>query len=264
MTRSKGRILGPGDTGAVVERILEELARRRMTRLALADASKISLSTLEKVLSGRRTLTLPTIVRIEEALGLRLRTSPAMEEPVSHAGGNSVVAPGGSASAPDELGGYGRAAVAWLEGSYLTLRPSFGHRSAVYAYRTDIRWEMERAVLTFREAERVDHDFTQFGDVAVPHQSGHIYLITNRHGQHRMVVVGRPTITGEMHGLLTTLQAGRGTHLSPVATPIAMKLLKPGESVEYGRIAPGHDRYGVYHALLRRTLSDHYAELITP
>ena len=45
----------------------------------------------------------------------------------------------------------------------------------------------------------------------MPNQSGHIYLVTNRHGQHRLITVSRPTITGEMYGILTTLLAGRGS-----------------------------------------------------
>ena len=56
---------------------------------------------------------------------------------------------------------------------------------------------------------------------SVPNQSGHIYLVTNRHGQHRLITVSRPTITGEMYGILTTLLAGRGSLLTPIAAPIA-------------------------------------------
>ena len=41
----------------------------------------------------------------------------------------------------------------------------------------------------------------------MPHQSGHIYLVVNRNGQYRLIIVSRPTISGEMYGILTTLQA---------------------------------------------------------
>ena len=67
--------------------------------------------------------------------------------------------------------------------------------------------------LAFRERERSDAAYAQFGEVAVPNQSGHIYLVTNRHGQHRLITVSRPTITGEMYGILTTLLSGRGSAL---------------------------------------------------
>ncbi len=233
-------------------RLREELARRRMTRQGLADAAKISISTLEKVLAGRRTFTLATIVRLEEGLGIKLLPAASAR----------AAASGDVATAPDELGSYNRAAVQWLEGSYLTLRPSFGDKNAVYAYRTDISWNEASGALIFREGDRVDTDYTQFGTVAVPHQSGHIYLVTNRHGQHRMIVVARPTITGDMHGILTTLQSGRGAHLSPVAAPIVLTRLRNGEKAQYGRISQGHACYGRYAALLKRTLEDQFAAFV--
>ena len=49
--------------------VREELARRRLSRQWLADEAKVSLSTLEKALSGRRPFTLATVVRLEDALG---------------------------------------------------------------------------------------------------------------------------------------------------------------------------------------------------
>ena len=52
-------------------RLREELARRRMSRASLADHAKISLSSLEKPLSGQRPFTDQALVRIETALGPR-------------------------------------------------------------------------------------------------------------------------------------------------------------------------------------------------
>lgn len=244
----------PEESEALSRRLKEELARRRMTRAALANAAKLSISTLEKVLSGKRAFTLATVIRLEEGLGATLldRSPPT--------NGRSLPIPDGNA--PDQLGGYNRGAVSWLEGAYLTVRPSFGDHKAVYAYRTDIVWDDASARLVFREAERIDQDYTQFGEVAVPHQSGHIYLVTNRHGQHRLIVAARPTIRGEMHGLLTTLQSGRGAHLSPVATPIVLRVLKPDEKVAYGRVQPGHPAFATYKALLKRTLDENFAAFL--
>lgn len=256
MTKPTSRPNGAGqpDYAHVASRVLEELARRRMSRASLAAAAKLSLSTIEKILSGRRAMTLTTVVRLEEALRVRLRS-----ETIEAADGIARTPAG---CAPDELGGYARAAVAWLEGGYLTLRPSFSGNGAIYAYRTDIAWNESRSVLTFREAERADSDYTQFGDVAVPHQSGHIYLVTNRHGQHRLVVLARPTITGELHGLVTTLQAGRGSQLTPVSMPVVLAPIKPDHAPQFGRIAAGHRAHATYGSLLRRTVSEHYAQFI--
>ena len=51
----------------IAETIREEIARRRMSRQTLAEQAKLSLSTLEKVLGGRRPFTLATTVRLEQA-----------------------------------------------------------------------------------------------------------------------------------------------------------------------------------------------------
>jgi transcriptional regulator with XRE-family HTH domain len=243
------------ETETMAARIREELARRRLSRSALAASARISLSTLEKALSGRRPFTLATLVRLEEALGLSLRAG----EPAA----KTHAKPSGNGSAPDELGSYARAAVAWLEGSYLTLRPSVSDRGALYAYRTDIAWDDASSTLTFREAERLDREFTQFGSVAVPHQSGHIYLATNRHGQHRLAIVARPTISGDMHGILTTLQAGKGSHLSPISMPIVLSPMKSHPTAQFGQIRGGHAAHFAYTALLRRTTADQFATFLT-
>ena len=248
--------LSEADGRAATQRVVEEIARRRLSRRHLADLARISLSTLEKVLSGRRPFTLTTLVRIEEALGISLRSLNG------HGGNGRDHGPGAGVAAglaPDELGNYARAGVAWLEGSYLTIRPSFGEKAAVYAYRTEIAWDDAQSILTFREAERTDTAFTQFGSVAVPNQSGYVYLVTNRHGQYRLIVVSRPTIRGEMHGILTTLMAGRGSQLTPISTPIVLVPIKGRKATVFGRIAMGHQAFKEYEALLKRTTEDQFA-----
>jgi transcriptional regulator with XRE-family HTH domain len=227
--------------------IREEIARRRMSRQQLADKAKLSLSTLEKVLGGRRPLTLATAVRVEEALGVSLRRSA----PDADAFNDGV--------APDGLGAYSRRGVIWLEGIYVTVRPSFGDKGAVYAYRTEILWDEAASRLVFREAERVDAAFSQYGEVAVPNQSGHIYLVTNRHGQHRLITVSRPIITGEMYGVIATLLAGRGSLLTPIAAPIALLPVKNVPDAAYGRIAAGDGRGAIYRDHLQRVTSEPFA-----
>jgi transcriptional regulator with XRE-family HTH domain len=230
----------------IAAQIREELARLRISRQLLADRAKISISTLEKALSGRRPFTLATTIRLEEALGVPLRNNHA-----------PVPAPEGLA--PDELGFYSRRAVAWIEGVYLTLRPSFGAKDAIYAYRTEISWDSQSSNLVFKESERLDAAFTQQGDVSVPNPSGHIYLVTNVHGQYRLIIVARPTISGEMYGILTTLQVGRGAQLTPVAAPIALVPLRGFKEVQFGRVGPEDACYATYRAYLKRTVEEPFA-----
>jgi hypothetical protein len=161
--------------------------------------------------------------------------------------------------APDSLGAYSRRAVVRLEGTYLTLRPSFGEKDAIYAYHTRIAWDAAASSLVFDEGERLDVAFSQYGEVAVPNESGFIYLVTNRHGQHRLITVSRPTILGEMYGIITTLLAGRGSQLTPIAAPIALVPLASVPSATVGRILPSDANYAVYRAHMRRTTEEQFA-----
>jgi hypothetical protein len=142
---------------------------------------------------------------------------------------------------------------------YLTLRPSFGDKDAIYAYQTEIAWDAAASSLIFHEGERLDAAYTQYGEVAVPNQSGHIYLVTNRHGQYRLIMAGLPRKTGEMYGIITTLLAGRGSLLTPIAAPIALLPVKTIQSPTLGRISPDDRNYAIYREHLRRTIDEPFA-----
>lgn len=231
--------------------VREELARRRLSRQWLADTAKVSVSTLEKALTGRRPFTLSTVVRLEEALGLKLRKP----EPTVDQAAKGL--------APERYGAYSRPAVKWLEGDYLTLRPSFSDPDAVYAYRTLIEWNDERSHLCFHEAARKDAEFSQSGSVSFPHVSGHVYLVTVESGQYRLAIFGRPTITGEMNGVLTTLISGAGSQLTPAATAIALVPLRNNANPEFGLLKQGERCYGDYRERLDRISRESFARLLT-
>ncbi|MHC2433857.1 helix-turn-helix domain-containing protein [Bradyrhizobium sp. USDA 4451] len=234
----------------VAETIREEIARRRISRQTLAEQAKLSLSTLEKVLGGRRPFTLATTVRLEQALGVSLRKLPEAIK---------VVVPANGGIAPDSLGSYSRRSVARIEGTYITVRPSFGEPGALYAYRTEIIWDDATSSLGFREGERQDADYTQYGEVAVPNESGFVYLVTNRHGQHRVITVSRPRNSGEMYGIITTLLAGRGSLLTPVAAPIAFLPVKSVAKPSLGRVSADDANFAAYREHLRRTIDEPFA-----
>ena len=230
--------LRSAENETIATRLREELARRRVSRQALADMARISLSTLEKALSGSRPFTLATVVRIEDVLGTALRQQAA-------------VAPSLDAMlAPAAMGSYSRPAVRWIEGSYLTLRPAFSQPDAVYAYRTEIFWDEPSGHLRFAESERADSAFTQAGFVSMPNLSGHTYLVTSEEGQYRLVMLGRATRERRMFGLLSTLQVGSGSQLIPVACPIALVPLEQVATVAFGLVAPDTDGHGEYCEVL--------------
>jgi transcriptional regulator with XRE-family HTH domain len=213
----------------IAQKVREELARRRISRQALADLARISISTLEKALAGRRSFTLATVIRLEEALGTSLR-------------GGVPAQPNASESAPDSLGGYNHGAVRWLEGRYWTLRPVFRGDPGVFSYLTTISWEPACSCLVFSEGERGDAH-AQHGQVSMPHMSGHIYLVTSEEGQYRLAILGRPNVKGSLYGVLTTLLVGHGSQLVPASCPIALLRLDDGVTPTYGRIEQDHPDY---------------------
>lgn len=243
--------LSDAQSRLIADQVREELARRRISRRGLAELAKISISTLEKALSGSRPLTLATTIRLEEALGINLRA-------------RLTARPAAQGLAPGELGYYSRPAVSSIEGTYLTLRPSFGDRDAIYAYRIEIFWNDQSSSLAFRESERLDAAFTQAGNVSVPNQSGHIYLVTNSNGQYRLLIVSRPTISREMYGILTTLQVGRGSQLTPVSAPVVMVPIKSATDVQFGQIRAANRCYEQYRKYLKRAVDDQFAVFLTP
>lgn len=219
---------------AIALRVREELGRRRLSRQWLADEARVSLSTLEKALSGRRPFTLATVVRLEDALGVSLRSG-------------AVAAPA-SLYAPDSMGAYARPGVQWLEGTYLTLRPSFSGRDAIFAYLTEIGWDDGKGHLVFSEAGRLDSEYEQKGFVSFPHLSGNIYLVTIFEGQYRLALLNRPAGGGTISGILTTLAAGQGAQLIPAAVPIILLPMINRPDPQLGVVRHGDPAYEDYRS----------------
>ena len=145
----------------------------------------------------------------------------------------------------------------------MTLRPSFGEKDAIYAYRTEIAWDAAASCLVFREGERHRCGLRAVrrgrgAEPVRPHLSRH-----QPHGQHRLITVSRPTITGEMYGILTTLLAGRGSLLTPIAAPIAFLPIRNVAAPTFGRIAPSDANYAAYRKQLRRTIDEPFALFVS-
>jgi transcriptional regulator with XRE-family HTH domain len=237
-------VMASRETSPVAVLIKEALARNRMSRASLAADAKISLSALEKGLSGQRGLSESTVIRLEDVLGISLRGSQ-------------------SSTAPDELGGYARATVSWLEGNYLTVRPANRKQGGLFTYTTIVSWDDKRSCLAFEERARLDRAYAQKGDVAVPHQTGHIYFTTNRHGQHRLMIMQRKTLTGEMFGILLTLQQDKGASLLPITMPVALvPIASLKEPPSLGVIGEQHKAYDDYALMLRRVEAEGFAQVL--
>jgi transcriptional regulator with XRE-family HTH domain len=233
-------------TEAIALRVREELARRRLSRQWLADEARVSLSTLEKALCGRRPFTLATVVRLEDALGTSLR-------------GGQPAASEAKLFAPESMGAYARPGVQWLEGSYVTLRPSFSEAGAIFAYLTEIAWDEAKGHLAFSEAGRLDSQYEQKGFVSFPNLSGAIYLVTISDGQYRMALLNRPAGGGTISGILVTLAAGQGAQLIPAAVPLALVPIGGDCDPKLGVVRQGDEAFDKYRDCVDRITSSGFA-----
>jgi hypothetical protein len=55
-----------------------------------------------------------------------------------------------------------------------------------------------------------------------------------------------------MFGLLTTLHAGQGSHLTPVSTPLALLPMSAFAQPSIGRVLAGDQNQDAYSAIMRR------------
>lgn len=231
----------------VGHKIREEIARRRISRQELAELAKVSISTLEKALAGTRPFTLATVIRIEEALGTRIRPDDA-----------ALVTPLPEL-APEHMGAYSKSAVRWLEGRYLALRPSFSDPGAIFSYLIDIYWVDKAGHLSFSELKREDARFEQAGHVSLPNLSGHIYLVTNETGQHRLMILSRPTVDGSLYGTLSTLKVGHGSQLVPACCAIALVQYDRLTDPLVGLISEETKQHSEYRDILKAVAEMEYA-----
>jgi len=115
--------------------------------------------------------------------------------------------------------------------------------------------------LVFREGERQDAAYTQFGEVAVPNQSGHIYLVTNRHGQHRLITVSAAeNIRRNVRHYHHAGWRGRG---SPADADRSTDRVLAGQ--DHPQVQPWagfrlpDTNYAIYREHLRRTIDEPFA-----
>ena len=78
------------------------------------------------------------------------------------------------------------------------------------------------------------------------------------------IVLGRPTVGGAMYGILTSLQAGRGSHLTPVTAPVALVPLREGPAPAFGRIERGDAHWPVYRQHLAKVADDAFGIFLKP
>lgn len=245
---------------SALKAIRTAMVEKKLTQMQLADAADCHEKTIQNLMHGRSVRD-QTLFDVCMVLGLdyqRLKEdwfgAMAAAQPMDLKGDGGVVA-------PVYMGAYTRAGVDHYLGSYLTLRPSFTAPETIVAYRTDIVWDPEWPSLLFEERDRPDAPYSHRGRLYLPPSSMFIHLVSLTKGAMRMVLVSQIDQSGEMRGLITTLNKQRASFI-PVSAPIVYAQRRDFATIALGEIKPGHAAYEAYRALLDATTSEGYARLV--
>jgi transcriptional regulator with XRE-family HTH domain len=238
------------------------MIEKKMTQAELADAADIHEKTIQNLLSGRAVRD-QTLFDVCMVLGLdfdkvkgarRGEERPRRDAP-------EPSAPVEGRAAPEYMGAYTRVGVDDYIGSYLTLRSSFAVPGGVMAYRTDIVWDDEWPSLLFQERDRPDKPFLHRGRVYIPASAPFIHLVSLTKGAMRMVMVSPLGPSGEMRGIVTTLNK-RGAVLVPVSAPIVYARRDDFAAIELGEIPADRASALGYRRTVDEVISQGYARLI--
>lgn len=253
------------------------MIEKKITQTELADAADCHEKTVQNLMAGK-SVRQQTLFDVCMVLGLDyelVRATWAGEAPggvavtseragPTAAGGvhNPTQAGMGGDIAPVYMGAYTRAGVDHYIGSYLTLRPHFSEPRHIMAYRTDIVWDPGWPSLAFEERDRPDAGYAHRGRVYIPASAAYIHLVSLTKGAMRMVMASQPDRAGAMRGIMTT-QHKSGATLVPVSAPVVYALRPDFAGIDLGEIGPSHGAYRTYHQLLRETVEQGYARMLT-
>lgn len=262
MTKPTARPAQPINRGEALDLIKTAMVEKKMTQAELADASDCHEKTIQNLLGGRSVRD-QTLFDVCMVLGLdfHLLRDAWHGETVAVANGPMELKGEGGVVAPVYMGAYTRAAVDHYIGSYLTLRRSFTQPDAIVAYRTDITWDADWPSLLFQERDRPDAPYSHRGRLYIPSSSMFIHLVSLTKGAMRMIIVSQIDRTGEMRGLVTTLNKQRAT-FTPVATPIVYCRRDTFSDDSLGEIGTRHRHYKKYQSLIQDTIEQGYARLV--
>lgn len=248
------------ERNAGLARIKTAMIEKKMTQAELADAADCHEKTIQNLLHGRpvRDQTLFDVCMVlgldfDEIKVVWSGQAAARDEPGKPSASKDI--------APIYMGAYSRAAVDHYIGSYLTLRPSFTIEGQLVAYRTNISWDGDWPSLLFEEGERPDATYAHRGRLYIPASSMFIHLVSLTKGAMRMVIVSQIDRDGMMRGLVTTLNKQKAV-LVPVSAPIVYLRKDSFDASAFGDIAPGHEHYDKYAALIEETTGQGYARLV--
>jgi hypothetical protein len=186
----------------------------------------------------------------------RQETSPKVTDAVGLGAYGRHETPTQSQCAEKALGGYPRANVEDLEGTYVCFRPMFANPDIVNAYLLKIHWDPKQSCLAFEETKRADTAYAQQGKIYIPDGKPFMSLVTTEKGDVRLITVSRPDAQGVARGLIMTLSVPGGVNFIPASVPIVLRRLGDPDPPKLGFVKPEDSDYTFYRSELLGVLPD--------
>ena len=167
----------------------------------------------------------------------------------------------GEGQASINHGAYSRDLYRHLIGRYTTIQPLYEKPHFIRRYRTLVEWDDEISALRFVE----EYPDGEKGHLYIPPSSAFLYLMTVRHGYVRTVLVSQ-ILDKEttMRGLVLCQFRSSGNNFMPVCSPIAyIKQQLGAAALSYAEIGIGNSDHESYDRLLKETVSNGFAKMIT-
>jgi hypothetical protein len=231
------------DRQRIVQAIRGYIARERISREEFAQRTKLGKSTVDKLVVGL--FSEKTILQIESQLKI------------------SLGMPGGVLQiAPDDLGKYSKDDTANYVGEYVFARPSFHEDRLIHAFHMEILWDGDASALLVKEVAPAKKQGLQFGKIAIPRASMHIFILSNEQGWLKTAILSQLDIYKRMKGVMLTMGHAFGNVYAPMAMPVIMNKYDKIDKDMLGNVEPGSRMFDEYLRDLTGVEQDRYAKWI--
>ena len=218
-----GSLIGDASREAFARRVRLEMAKRGLTREALAERAEVKERTLGNLLAGQSVRDL-TAAKIAKVLGIDL-------EALLDSGDLSSPASGGAPRADESHGGYMLSAYEGYLGTYVAYRRVFSDKRELYRSVYDIDWDEALSRLRFLELQRFrgrdnrSVASSHGGGIYISPHTGLLQLLTTYQGALRLVTLSRFQLgDNRLRGLMLT-QSDRDRFFEPAVSAIFLERL---------------------------------------
>lgn len=239
----------------LVRRVRVEMARRGLTREALAERADCKERTLGNLLSGQAVRD-QTVAKVARALGIdldELLASGAVPHTPSQANDRAA----------ESYGGYLLSAFEPYLGAYVAYRRALSRNHELYRSVYEIDWDEDLARLRFFELQRYRKtgagpvSSSHAGGIYISPHTGMLQMLTTFQGALRLVTLSRFRLGEQrLRGVILTQSEHEGNY-QPAASAIFLDKLdrrRPSAELEklIGPLAPGDADHAWASAELQR------------